>query len=566
MPRIYQAVPEMENLIERPVILGIVRDLYTLTGIDPSTKILFPGDMAVAVSSGSTIDNKDDTAIFNQQGKLFITVEERPYEYAPQNSTAFKANQTPLFYDETLGIIMRPDYKHMQVRVSIRYRAMDKNEANRWRTEMMGRLDLQRQVFMHQINYAYPIPDVHWYVLREIHHAMESNHGYGLSFDDYIKSKISNRITLATDIAGKNGLHVVPEVQGRIQGWFDNDFTDPGDRADNTTNWNTSVDYIFTYEKPIAVSLVYPLFVHQRLIPANIAPKFLNEFTKESSRVTEDRTLYGKAIGKFEVGEFRKLNRQNQGYDIPWYDEWIPAAVRNYTIRVFTARCVTDVNDKRALFNVNDVQSVVKLKPNILKFLKGEGKYMTHPYGSVFTLDLYEEFNFVDFRKVTMDENLEIRSTFDMDVRKNYHVRLGVIDSLLLLQPDAVLRLRADPETLFDLISTLYPQIPNPEDRYPTTGEPPYVPKWVWDKIVDDIQSYDPIFRTNDGTGSTPFVPVPLPGDYPGSGPRIDPETNLPIGGGGNGPVTDPLLDPVTSPTELAKRRFNTVQSLTIQV
>lgn len=564
MPRVYLAVPEMENLIERPVILGVIRDLFKFTGIPESTKILFSSDLNVAAQNGSTIDNSDDVALFNQKSKLFVTVEEKPYENAPQNSYAFKANQKPILYDDRLGIISRVEYKHMEVRVSIRYRATDKNEAKRWRTEMLGRIDLQRNVYMHRIEYAYPIPEEFFYILKELHATMETNNGYGVSFDDYVKNIIVDRVTCVTDVAGKNGLQVVPEAQGRIQGWFDNDFTDPGDRENNTTNWNISVDYVFTYEKPITMSLSYPLFVHQKLIPATIAPRFVDEFGKANPRVTQERTLYGKALANFEVTTMRDARRAQQGFDIPWYDEWLPRNVRSYTIRVFTARCVTDPKDKRAICNIMDVQPMVKLKPSIINFLKGEGKYMVYPYGSIFTLDLYDEFDFVDFKTVRMDSNLEIRTTFDMDVRKNYHLRLGMIDNLLLLQPDAILRLRADPTVLYDVISVLYPYIPDPSTRYPTIGEPPYIPNWVWDKIVEDIRQYDSILRQNDATGKTPYVPVPLPGDYPGSGPRIDPETGLPIGGG-SGTVTDPTTEPITA-EDLAARRFNTVQSLTVEV
>lgn len=564
MPRVILAVPEMENLIERPVVLGVVRDLFTYTGIDPSTSILFPSDLNVAVQNGSAIGNNDDTAMFNQRSKLFITVEEKPYEYAPQTSAAFRANQKPFFFDETYGIVGRVEYKHMQVRVSIRYRARDKNEAKRWHSEMLGRIDLQRNVFMHRINYAAPIPLEFLYILKELHSAMESHLGYNVSFDDYVKNHILSSVTCVTDQAGKNGLQVIPEVQGRIQGWFDNDFTDPGEREDNTTNWNTSVDYIFTYEKPMTMGLVYPLFIHQRLIPESILPRFSNEFPKTSSRTDQRRTLYGQALQQFEVGTFRDKTRALHGYDIPWYDEWIPRTVRQYTMRVFTARCVTDPNDRRAVCNIADVQPIVKLKPSIMNFLKGEGKYMIYPYGSIFTLDLYEEHDFVDFKTVRMDTNLDIRTTFDMDLRKNYHVRLGLIDTLLILSPEAVLRLRADPTVLYDVISVLYPNIPNPSERYPTIGEPPYIPGWVWEKLIEDIRNYDPIMRVNDGTGTKPYVPTPLPGDYPGSGPRIDPATGLPIGGGTTDPATEPTNYPTTD--DLNARRFNTVQSLTVEV
>lgn len=492
MPRILLGLPETETSILRSIVLGVKNDIARLTGIPENTRVFFPGDINKMAQQGNsqqmgqTIDGTEDVALLNQHGKIFIEVQETPDEDSPQLSAAFRMEYPYLFLDDTLGIYIRPNYRQMELKINFRYRAEDKTAALRWRHEMLSRLDARQEVRLHKLTYNYGVPPEFMYILRELHRVRENKHGYGEDFIKYFTNNCSPSLTEIVNQAGNNGMLVLPETQGRVQGWFDfTDMPEEGSREGDTANWTISFTYTLKYSKPISATMLYPIVVHQQLIDQKYRPNPKTDFPGADERVTNNRSLSNRSIGAFESERDYWRILQADGYAIPYFDEFVPRIVLRDTMRVVTTMVTVDESSPRALFNMKDIQKHVKFSQPIYDFMAEESPYMTQPYNSLFTLDLYEGYERLA-NGITMDKNLNMVTTFDMDPRKQYHVRLGLVTNLSLLTPDAIKRARENGTATKLIISVIDPRtIIN--GKFPPILDGDFIKKKDWDKFADGL-------------------------------------------------------------------------------
>jgi len=504
VPSVILGLPETEYSVTRPAVLGVVRELFTMTGIPKDTRIFYPGDINKASQPGKTgmvgdqIDNNDDVALFNQHGKVFLEVTESPDEDSPQLSDAFRMEQPYIFLDDALGIFIRPVYRQMEVRVNFRYRAEDKTAAQRWRNEMLARLDARLEVRLHSLTYNYPIPLEFLFILKELHRLRENKFGYGEDYDTYFKKHSSERLTTIVDQAGKNDLLVMPETQGRVQGWFDfPEMPEEGNREGETTNWNVGFTYTFKYSKPISARMVYPIIIHQQLLSKRYRPDPDKEYPGASERVLNNRSLSQRAIGAFESERDYWRILQQQGYAIPYFDEFIPNSVPTDTMRLMTVLSIVDPLQPRTLFNFRTDDTKVKLSELIYNFMSVEAPFMTRAYNSMFTLDLYEGYERLSWRDVKIDADLNVTSNFDLDPRKQYHVRLGLVEDLSLLSPDAVERARNNGPAAISIINVLNPNLAVNGKLPPLLGGN-LIRRDDWNQLVLDLTGWM-------GAGSVPI-------------------------------------------------------------
>lgn len=443
MPNIITPIDDIQDSVERPVIFDIIRQVMELTHISHKTSIQFLGDEQKAAQQNSTITKdpiKENRWSYDE--KVVIEVDEDFDRNRLINKYVKQPEQYFIFEDDKLPIYIKPIYASSEVKITVKYKARDKNQANKWRNDIQSHVAIMRDINLHELNYHYHLPEVYIEILKELHRLRENIAGYGDSFDDYFVKRLTNNASVLTNLSGTEGIWAVSEKQIRVQGYFDFEgVPEKAEKESDHDNFSISFSYNFKYEKPIECNMVYPLVIHNQLIGSKYrASKVYKLEDKERAFTSSGRALYN-----FESDNTSLNVMGNDGVSIPSFDEFIPNGILPSTVRVFTALTSITPENKRFLFNLNELGQL-QLEPKIIEFLKlSEYPYLGKAFYSIFTLNLYRDGALVSDNALMVDSNLNVSSNIDLDLRKTYHVRLGLVTDITYLRSEAISRLRKYP-------------------------------------------------------------------------------------------------------------------------
>lgn len=464
MPKALCTVPDTVETILRPVVLDITRQVFDNTEITKDIQILFPGDLDRAQQQGGSINTKDkDTVKFPFTSQMGIEVQEDYIRERMLNDAVMKPENQYIFLDDKLETSMRPVYSSTETTLTFKYRAKDKTEAIRWRDQIKNRTSQNREHFVHDVKYYYLIPLELVKILEVVHDMRETVAGYGESFEQWFYNNRSSRFKWLTNLAGEQGRWGVAETQLRVQGGFDFEgVPEVGSKEDDADTWTISFNYKFQYDKPIGVQLYYPLMIHNQLIDQKYRPSAaeMPPYQIEDQAVSYSKT--SSFLSNFEAGAAMYPHTRRPGVSIPSFDEFLPAQIIPRTLRVFTALVSLDLtpgNNPRFLLNLRDLGGDFSLDPSLDCCLQTEWPYMTNPLQSIFNLSLYRSAYLMQPEYLTMDANLNVYSTVDLDPREYYHLRFSIHQNLRDINPAALKRFQKCPDCLSLILETLEPTL-----------------------------------------------------------------------------------------------------------
>jgi hypothetical protein len=445
MPNISLPLDDLHDSVERPVIFSIVRELLEITEVSDKTPISFYDDEGKSAQVGSLINadpDKRNKWPFDERVKIEVEEDFDPaYMYSIRTK---QPEHIPIFKDDDIGAVVRPIYSPTKVVINFTYRARDKNQAIRWRNNIRGKAAMFRDVNLHEVSYHTHLQEEFIVIIKELHRLRENIAGYGETFDTYFAQHLSDKASIKTNLGGKAVLWGVDERQIRIQGLFDFEGAPEKGEKDGTNDaWSISFSYKFEYQKPILMNMVYPIVVHNQVLSSKYRPT-------EKAYSLEDQnrsfSLSNRAYNAFETGTRVLTYKGNDGISIPTFDEFSPKSILPSTVNVMTCLVVMDTainGDPRKLMNLGDLGEV-NLNATVLKFMKQiEYPFLGNDYHSIFSLSLYRHGTLIDTGSLHVDQNLDIYSNFDLNVRKTYRIRLGLVTDFTYLRKEALDRIRA---------------------------------------------------------------------------------------------------------------------------
>jgi hypothetical protein len=448
MPQLLIPTTETSVNITRPVIYGIIKDLFDLTGIPVDTMISFPGELESMQQPGSdmgTMAQQSGVNTMSFNNRIFIEVDE-DYEMDRILSTATYRSENPhIFRDDRIEVGIRPIYSSTETTINFKFRAVDKTEATRWRDLIRSRVSMNWDQRIHKVSYHYLVPMEFLIILKEIHRLMENVDGYGVELNDYIRSGMSNRATIMTTQAGTEPAWAIAESQVRIVGMFDFDLVpDKGSKEDEADTWTIAFAYKFRYDKPVACTMKYPLMIHNQLLPQNYRNNPLTDNTDKLADEQFEFTLSSYLFYQFEKDTENKRLRDRcitKGFIIPSFDEFIPDGVMPFSVNILTVLIGIDTTNPHLLLSLKDLGDY-DLAPEVIDFMIGESQYMTKLGHSIFMINMYRGDTLLDTDSLTLDSDLNVYSTYILTLRKYYHIRLSVISDLSILNHAAIERMR----------------------------------------------------------------------------------------------------------------------------
>lgn len=459
MPQLMLPIPEVTDQVTRPIVLDIVRQIVTATRLDENAKILFPGDEEHTPLTGSTI-SKDgkEIATFPHENQIKIEINETIESDNVLTRAVLKEEHLPIFRDSKLDILMKPVYAHTKTEIQFNIRFTDRATAKRWINEAKNKISLGRLYPLHEVTYSYTIPLPYIALLQEIHRLRENVAPYNEDFDTYFNKHKTPNVTELTNVGGKVVRKGVRETQQRILGMFD--FVEEPERGskDEADAWLIGFTYTIQYEKPSAVVLQYPIVVHNQLLDTKYRPDRRDAPTPKPYDVKRSYASSIKYMSIFETDSLYFNWIQNRGIAVPDFDEWLPSSVVEGTYRMVTYLIGLTEQDRIDLVNIKELPETSGLDKDLESFLiHSELPFVNRPTESVFQVSLYEDFDMLDSSSIYIDSDYNIKATSNLDLRKQYHVRISVYWDWTKLSDAALDRLRRHPLVVKKLVGYLYP-------------------------------------------------------------------------------------------------------------
>lgn len=462
MPRNFQATPNSNETITRPISLEVATQIKRLLELPDNTVVTFPGGMETVAQTGSTIDAKQggDLSTFSHDNQFRMDVVERFNDDDVLSTTVhYQDDAQPYFLDKAIGVELRPVYSQTQIDFNISIRTKDKDMAARFRDTILARSAQQRTVNLHELHYSYAVPLKHLQLLEQIHTMREATAGYGEDFSTWVASNITGRATNLTNLIGTAQTLVIQEHQIECTGWFDWEAAPDNVEKDGEAGaYSWTLTYKLNYAKVIGTAARWPIMVHNAIMPH----PWISTPVANGTMIDPDRRTRrgGKITEAFK--HFTHLytdwcaKRIIDGVQIPVFDEWEPRNVYPDTSSVVTILMSADLTAPRSVLDLGEGDlGEYLIDPDVLEFMRGEYRWLNSYNESIIHIGLYEGSDLLDDGSLMINDQLNITAREPLDPRKVYHLRIALVNDLTALSKPAMERFRRGGKGAQKLLMTL---------------------------------------------------------------------------------------------------------------
>lgn len=471
MPVVYLPLQETYVNVTRPVNINVAEQLKRICGIDDQDfRVSYHGTVQSSKSTGSELNT--DKAIgdnrFGNSGKFSIDVRE---EYSPLTQHFGQARtiqRRPVFIDPKLGIYVEPQYHQMETTVTVTYRTPNYNAARVFVDRMRNRIDRDMSIMTHELQYEFPMPREAIVILMELYRLRELKGGYGNTWKEWFYDCAAENVDVLTKMDGKGALVSFKEKQVNVHGWF-TDNNPPEPQKGQAGEYTVEFQYKYNYDRPANMRFIYPMVVHNSIVPSKFRPAWVStryEYLNAQMSVIESHLDY-----------FRRENvtwdENIDGVKIPAYDDTrLPTVPMGYKC-LLRALVQVDTANPRTLFNIKNL-GAYSLSEKLIEHLINNRDDITSHLENIFKIELIRDNHVLGYSALKLDEEGNLSTNFDLDVRSKYHVRLLVMYDLSILTDKGVETMSKSP----DMGLTLLTSLGVPKDNLPKViGNNKLIPK-----------------------------------------------------------------------------------------
>ncbi len=459
MPKVTTEIPEVEESIKRPIVYDVVREMIRQTGLDPTTPILYAGDTATSIPQvGSTLDDSNNPynaqVRLPSQDRLIITVTE-DYPEETGMTMAINRPEVPTFFTDTaLSVYMKPVYETTLFTISVRYRALTKTQADKWRNNLYRSIGKMKMGYQHTLQYHYPLPNSFLYLLYTIWQLREANLPLNESLGAYIKRCMDPRYTVITNQAGKSPTLVMRESQICVIGNYELQDAAKFDRDDSSNTWETGFDYTFTADICHQCWMEYPLLVHNQLIPSQF---YSNPWPVDWRDFIQQTSLSKWALDKI-ADPIQVVAGGIQGISIPYFDDWLPDTELPQTIMLARILLQVDQTNPQNVLNLGLLGDFT-WDADVLAYMTAAYQSLTQWGGAGFTVVLYRGVSPMTGSTIAVDNQLNVTSLIPLDPTAIYHLVVSINTNLMGLSTAAKLLLASFGTVAIKIMTILRPSL-----------------------------------------------------------------------------------------------------------
>ena len=480
MPRIVTEIPETYSNVTRPVALDAIRHLIKIMNLqDKDVRILYPGATEEAPMAGSTIAEDQPQNYFPFEGRVRAIVTEDFTEDPSWSRTVLQKDTVPIFHDPFLNVRMAPVYGSSELVFDFTYRAPNRVMAEKFRDEARIKSAMLRQEHLLEVTYHYSLPEYFVELLKEIHRLREQVAPYDEDIFKWLKDNTSERATTLTTLTGTEPTLAFAETQTCAVGFFD--FSQHPSPAEKDSNgnalaFNVQFQYRVQYDKVIAVTADYPLVIHNQLIGETFRYRPNVHGTQVNpARRYRRPTASRRAMDYFVEGFPPPCYRGLDGISIPEFDDWEPKQIPPDTSTLVSVMLVVDPADPTLLLDLDQLGDWT-IDPQIRTFMQSERQHMARYMDSVIHITLFEDELPMRNDLLIVGQNLTLRYTTPLQLRKRYHLRVSLVNDLTSLSSDAIRRLSESGQAGLKILRTIQHRLFNTA-RLPTLAGGRVIPR-----------------------------------------------------------------------------------------
>lgn len=463
MPRcIAELVSTYDNIV-RPVALDVARQLVDALNLPRNINVLLPGVTEHALFPNTELKkahDPQDSVTFGHGDRLLLEIQENPVEDKILTTAVHQKENVPFFYDPDLRVRCYPIYSSTELQFNFQFRANNRTLARRFRNEMLSKTASLREGLLHELTYYYHVPPMFLHLLKHIHELRENQGGYDETFDEWVVPRLDKRATNITDQVGKNQDLVIREFQVTPMGHFQLLGTVEQEEKDKESGtFVVTFQYKFIFDQVINAVAEWPLMVHGQLIGEDWRSQY--HPWSSGKNIDPDRRYRHAGLSRQAMERFTTVytnhceQKITDGLVIPVFDEWRPQFVLPNTSTLFIGMMGHTDPPDRVLFDLMGDLDGHSIDPALRDFLVAEAPYVNVHGASVFDIRLYEGDSPMHDGTVQVTPDLIVETTFDRDVRKNYHIRLALVHDLFTLNSAAWERLRAGGEAAIKILNCM---------------------------------------------------------------------------------------------------------------
>lgn len=488
MPQFSYPIPDIYQMITRPVIVAVIKQIMEGTGIHQDSFIEYKGEQGQVPTWRTFIDRRNVGSIADSKmpfiEKVQVEVDENPLEEFILSTPYHYPDNKRVWHDPNLDITLSPFYQRAEYTINFTYRTPDKGSAVQWRNGMRRRFKLKFTDMSMLANYQIIIPPLILVFLKKMWEMRENISGYGDTWSEYFLSNRLQKLVKLVDQAGNNPEIAIDETQLDILGNFE--FTDPPreERQEDGSCYLVNFSYKFRFDHPMGFVLKYPLVIHNQLVPPNMRPDKPHRYDPHGLLGNSSQSM-----SRYDVivqQECLRKEGEIGGHLVPWFDDWFPTMGYHNTSPLLQLLCRVDPDDPTMLIDLGQLsQAGLKISETTEKYMRDNYDKLHLHAASAIYIAVYIGQDRLDSRGYYITKDLAVRTRVPMDMRNNYHVVISVMDDLLVLTPDARKTLQRNPAAFKEIVTTLEPSID--PDSIETLSDV-YIPDLEYQRVSGLVQ------------------------------------------------------------------------------
>lgn len=432
MPTVRVDVDNTNLTVSRPVALRIAYDLVSALGLPYNTRVILPGSDGPEDLPVTTIDRGSDS-IYGKELKIVMEMHEKFVDDRIYTDSLYQNENKPLFYEKEHGIIISPAYAHTELEMDLKFRFPSKQAAEKQLADMKRNVTLFSSGIVHEVEYTYFIPKVNLVILAELYRCKEKNVPSGIMIDQWVRAGLNGDITTSNNLTGTATELTKKEIQARIHGEFDFDILpEKSEQDDNQRVHILTFKYKIKFDKILSTVMTYPHILNNSHIAKEFfdatIPAELGHRLQAPPRMVHNLDHF---TGNQEVTGFI------DGVPIPHYHDWYPKFQLNNMVGLLRVLLTLSPTGLREVFNLEQL-GLVELCPELIEYAKANHSTIGNRTDSILTVILYEDDRILNGEHISVDADLNITTTFDMDITKNYSVWVAVLADFNMLSNSAM--------------------------------------------------------------------------------------------------------------------------------
>lgn len=489
MPIISYPTPDIYQMITRPVIVSIVKQIIEGTGINQDIFIEYAGEHTQTPVWRSFISN--DPIDVNHSSrmpfyeKIQVETEDNPLEEFILSTPVDYPDNKKIWEDKALGITLSPFYERSEVTINFTYRTPDKGSATRWRNAMRRRFKIKFTDMSMIAHYNVIIPRLLVYFLHNFWKMRENIAGYDQSWDEWFNTNALQKFVTLVMQNGSEPELAMDETQLDILGNFD--FTTPPkeDRNEDGSCYTISFSYKFRFDRPNGFILKYPLVIHNQMVPAKLRPANPHRYDPHAVLGNASQSMSRYDVIMQDMGV--KRDSLLGGHLVPWFDDWWPKSGYHNLSPLLQLLTRVDADDPTKLIDLEELRSAgLKFSDTTHEYLVREHRYLNRHARSAVHVAVYVNDDLLDSSAYYVTKELVVRLRSTPDMRNVYHVVIFLINDLFGLCSDAYDRLVHFPDAADEILMTLEPTL---KDCLPKRLGNKLIPRDEWQKAVCKINT-----------------------------------------------------------------------------